>query len=90
MCDAAKKYVSCRSAKTAQRPPGRLASMFVTSSSEPAASNALVDLKSLLDLYKCGRLKLDELITERYDLEQINNGFEDMVSGKNARGVVIF
>jgi len=54
------------------------------------SSNALVDLKSLLDLYKCGRLKLDELITTRYKLEDINAGFDDMVSGKNARGVVIY
>jgi S-(hydroxymethyl)glutathione dehydrogenase/alcohol dehydrogenase len=43
----------------------------------------------LLGLYKNGDLKLDELITNRYTLENINQGYEDMLSGKNIRGVLI-
>ncbi len=49
-----------------------------------------LDLLTLFDLYKGGRLKLDELITKRYRFDEINTGFEDLASGKNARGVVVF
>ncbi len=41
-------------------------------------------------LHRLGRLKLDELITTRYPLEAINDGFEDLRSGRNIRGVVVF
>ena len=44
----------------------------------------------LLQLYKDGRLKLDELITRRYSLEEINQGYEDMLAGRNIRGVLDF
>jgi S-(hydroxymethyl)glutathione dehydrogenase/alcohol dehydrogenase len=54
------------------------------------SANVTVDLKTLLDLYKNGRLKVQELITARYNLDEINQGFEDLESGKNARGVIIF
>ncbi len=49
-----------------------------------------IELKTLLELFKNGRLKIDELITSRYSLEEINVGFKDLESGKNARGVVIY
>ncbi|MBU1274237.1 MAG: Zn-dependent alcohol dehydrogenase [Proteobacteria bacterium] len=52
------------------------------------SSNLSTDLTTLLDLYKIGRLNLDGLITARYSLEDINQGFADLVSGKNLRGVV--
>jgi S-(hydroxymethyl)glutathione dehydrogenase/alcohol dehydrogenase len=44
----------------------------------------------LLDLYQAGQLKLDELITRRYKLEEINQGYEDMHAGINMRGVIDF
>jgi S-(hydroxymethyl)glutathione dehydrogenase/alcohol dehydrogenase len=47
-------------------------------------------IPQLLDLYAAGRLHLDELITTRYPLEQINQGYEDMHAGKNIRGVIDF
>ena len=34
-------------------------------------------------------LKLDELITRRYKLDEINEGYQDMLDGKNIRGVII-
>lgn len=49
-----------------------------------------IDLKTLLELYKNGRLEIDELITNWYSLDGINRGFENLESGKNARGVVIY
>lgn len=48
------------------------------------------DLLTLLDLFQLGRLPLDQLISKRYSLDEINQGFADMESGKNARGVIIF
>ena len=43
----------------------------------------------LLDLYRAGELKLDELITKRYRLEEMNQGYTDMREGRNIRGVII-
>jgi S-(hydroxymethyl)glutathione dehydrogenase/alcohol dehydrogenase len=51
--------------------------------------NPLSDIPSLLAQYKAGKLKLDELVTTRYSLDDINQGFVDMKSGKNIRGVLI-
>jgi len=51
--------------------------------------NPLYDVPRLLGLYRSGDLKLDELITRRYTLDEVNQGYEDMLSGKNVRGVII-
>ncbi len=49
-----------------------------------------IDLPNLVDLYMQGRLKLDELISKRRPLSEINEGFEDMKTGALARTVVMF
>ena len=49
----------------------------------------LVDVPQLIGLYEAGELKLDELITRRYKLDEINQGYQDMLDGKNVRGVII-
>ena len=46
------------------------------------------DIPLLLDLYKRGLLKLDELVSREYSLADINEGFEDLRQGRNLRGVV--
>jgi len=51
--------------------------------------NPLYDVPRLLGLYRSGDLKLDELITRRYRLEEVNQGYQDMLDGKNIRGVII-
>jgi len=51
--------------------------------------NPLYDVPRLLDLYRAGDLKLDELITRRYRLEEVNDGYRDLADGKNIRGVVV-
>jgi NDMA-dependent alcohol dehydrogenase len=53
------------------------------------ASNPLYDIPRLLDLYRSGDVKLDELVTQRYRLEQLNDGYQDMLAGKNIRGVIV-
>ena len=44
----------------------------------------------LLELYRNGHLKLDELVTRRYRLDQINDAIADMREGRNIRGVIEF
>jgi S-(hydroxymethyl)glutathione dehydrogenase/alcohol dehydrogenase len=48
-----------------------------------------IDFPRLLSLYRSNRLKLDELVTATYPIEEINRAFEDMQKGVNARGVLI-
>jgi len=52
-------------------------------------ANPLYDMPRLLALYRKGDLRLQELITRRYRLEEINQGYEDMLAGRNIRGVLI-
>lgn len=54
------------------------------------SSNPRNDIYRLLDLYQADRLKLDELITREYTLDEVNQGYEDMHSGRNLRGIVRF
>ena len=49
-----------------------------------------VDFPRLLDLYKAGRLKLDELVTATYRIDDAPRAFDDLVAGVNARGVIVF
>jgi len=48
------------------------------------------DIPYLIDLYRQGRLKLDELVTRRYKLEEINEAIADTKAGKTRRNVIVF
>ena len=48
------------------------------------------DIPMYLDLYRQGRLKLDELITKQYPLADFETAFADLEAGKLARGVLTF
>lgn len=52
------------------------------------SSNGQHDVPRLLEMYNLGLLKLDELITREYALEDINQGYEDMREGRNIRGLI--
>ena len=54
------------------------------------SANPRRDIPRLLRLYQEGKLKLDELVTRTYPIEQINEGYQDMRDGKNIRGMVIY
>jgi S-(hydroxymethyl)glutathione dehydrogenase/alcohol dehydrogenase len=41
-------------------------------------------------MYMDGRLKLDEMISHRLKLEQVNEAFEEMKTGSIARSVIVF
>ena len=49
-----------------------------------------VDMPKLVDMYMSGKLKLDEMISRRIKLEQINEAFEEMKTGQIARSVIVF
>ena len=47
------------------------------------------DIPRMVELYRAGDLKLDELITATYTLDQVNDGYQDLLDGKNIRGVIV-
>jgi S-(hydroxymethyl)glutathione dehydrogenase/alcohol dehydrogenase len=51
--------------------------------------NPTYDIPRLLGLYQSGQLKLDELITRTYSIEDVNLGYEDLLAGRNTRGVLV-
>ena len=52
--------------------------------------NPRASMPMLLSMYRNGHLKLDELITKRYKLDQINDAITDMREGRNIRGIIEF
>lgn len=48
------------------------------------------EIPQILSMYQAGQLKLDEMITNTYSLDQINEGYDDMLNNKNVRGVITF
>ena len=48
------------------------------------------DIPRLIDLYRAGRLKLDELLTRSYPIEEINEAYSALESGETLRSVVTF
>jgi S-(hydroxymethyl)glutathione dehydrogenase/alcohol dehydrogenase len=48
------------------------------------------DFPRLIGLYRSGRLKLDELITRTYSIEEAPQAFADLGEGREGRGVILF
>jgi Zn-dependent alcohol dehydrogenase len=48
------------------------------------------DLPRLVTLYRAGRLRIDELITRRYGLDEANEAFRALAAGELARGLIVF
>jgi len=53
-------------------------------------ANPRRDIPNLARMYLAGQLKLDELITTEYTLDQVAEAYDDMHAGRNIRGVVTF
>ncbi|WP_197517373.1 NDMA-dependent alcohol dehydrogenase [Microbacterium karelineae] len=53
-------------------------------------ANPQADVARQLQMYEAGMLKLDELITRMYALDDINEGYRDMIEGRNIRGGILF
>ncbi len=49
-----------------------------------------VQVPNLLNLFEAGQLKIDEIVTQEYTLDQVQQGYEDQAAGTIVRGVVKF
>ena len=58
--------------------------------SKMGSAKLRVDIPRLVDLYQQGRLKLDELITGRYPLSEINEAIDSVRRGEALRNVIVF
>jgi len=58
--------------------------------SKMGSSRIQIDVPKIVELYKQGRVKLDELITKRYPLEKINEAISGVVRGEALRNVIVF
>jgi len=54
------------------------------------SANIRKDIPMLYELYLDGKLKLDELVTKTYTLDEINDGYQAMRDGENIRGVILY
>ena len=53
-------------------------------------ANPFSDIPRLVELYQSGQLKLDEMITRTYTLDEVNQGYDDLINGRNVRGVILY
>jgi S-(hydroxymethyl)glutathione dehydrogenase/alcohol dehydrogenase len=58
--------------------------------SKMGSTRPSIDIPRLVALYQQGRLKLDELITARYPLEEINQAISNVKRGEALRNVIVF
>jgi len=49
-----------------------------------------IDFPKIMSLYQQGKMKLDEMITKEYQLEDLYQALDDMLAGRNAKGVIVF
>jgi S-(hydroxymethyl)glutathione dehydrogenase/alcohol dehydrogenase len=49
-----------------------------------------IDFPDIIDLYEDGQLLLEEMITRTYSLNELNKAFDDLLNGRNAKGVITF
>jgi NDMA-dependent alcohol dehydrogenase len=52
--------------------------------------NPLADIPRQVQMYRTGQLKLDELITRTYPLDEVVAGYDDLRAGEIVRGVILF
>jgi len=72
--------------------PGMLMSLAEKSliGSLYGSANMTRDVPRLVGLYRAGRLKLDELVSRRFSLAQVNDAFSALEKGEVVRGVITF
>jgi S-(hydroxymethyl)glutathione dehydrogenase/alcohol dehydrogenase len=54
------------------------------------SGNPRYDIPKLIGLYTDGQLDVDGLVSKTYPLDGVNDGYDDMRSGKNIRGVLVY
>ena len=48
------------------------------------------DLPKMVDLYLAGKIKVDEMLTRSYPIDQINEAYQALEKGENARAILTF
>ncbi|WP_034040836.1 Zn-dependent alcohol dehydrogenase [Wocania ichthyoenteri] len=48
------------------------------------------DFPKIIEYYKQGKLMLDDMVSKTYSIDQLQDAFDDMESGKTAKGVIVF
>ena len=78
--------------KTTIELPGAILTLFEKriQGSLFGSGDPFADIPRMVELYQSGDLKLDELITSTYTLDQVNQGYQDLIDGKNIRGVILY
>ena len=86
-----------RDGHRALRPDGRKLNLFNLAMFNQAllgtvfgSQSPRVQVPNLLNLFESGELKIDEIITQEYTLDQVQQGYEDQAAGTIVRGVVKF
>ncbi len=54
------------------------------------STNAKVDFAKLLGFYETGQLDLDRMCSRTYSIDEVHQGFEDLVEGRNIRGIIVY
>jgi len=49
-----------------------------------------IDFPNIIKLYEDGQLLLEEMITRTYPLHELDKAFDDLLAGRNAKGVIVF
>ena len=58
--------------------------------SKMGSGRMATDVPHLIDLYRSGTLKVDEMVSNIYPLEQINEAMDEVVSGRVIRNLIRF
>jgi Zn-dependent alcohol dehydrogenase len=54
------------------------------------SASVFADFPRMIELYLAGKLKIDELITRRYGIDEVNEAFRALAAGELARGIIVF
>lgn len=54
------------------------------------SSNPMVEFPKMVELAMAGRLRIEELVTKRYDLDEADEAFRALAAGEQARGLIVF
>lgn len=54
------------------------------------AANPRIDFPKIVDLYLAGKIQLEELVGDRYSLDQVNEALEAVHNGAVGRGIIVF
>jgi Zn-dependent alcohol dehydrogenase len=52
--------------------------------------NPRVDFPAIIDHYEKNQILLEELVTKTYNLSELDEAFDDLINGRNAKGVIVF